>query len=402
MMDSDIAVIGAGPYGLAAAAHLRAANLEVTVFGRVMDFWKNHMPAGMLLRSPWDASHIADPNQVLTLDSYHAGRPVKRTSPISLETFIDYGTWFQRQVAPDLDPRQILRIERDNQGFRLLLDDGQSFRCGRVIIATGIGGFAYRPETFDHIPCDLASHSSCHTDFKRFAGKEVAVVGRGQSALESAALLNEAGAHVEVIVRASKVRWLHTREILRHPWNPFARLFFHPTDVGPALLTQISARPHWFQLLPHSLQPGFAYRCIRPAGAAWLTPRMNGVKIATGQNIICAGETGGQVLLRLEDGTERRFDHVLLATGYRVNIHQHRFFPRSLKDSIRTIDGYPDLDNGFESSVAGLHFLGAPAALSFGPLMRFVSGTGYSAMMLARHIAASARHMPRFGRVHAA
>jgi cation diffusion facilitator CzcD-associated flavoprotein CzcO len=383
---AHVVVIGAGPYGLAAAAHLKHAGIETVVFGSTMHFWKNHMPAGMLLRSPWSASHIGDPDGQLTLDRYHAEVGIQPAEPVSLERFLEYGVWFQRRVVPELDQRQIVQIEKQESGFRLSLNDGDSMCAARVVIATGIGSFAYRPSVFDRISPEFASHSSDHHDFKRFARQQIIVVGRGQSALESAALLSQVGAEVEVVVRASKVRWLHARDLLRHPSNPLKRVFFHPTDVGPPLLTQIAARPHWFKLLPRSLQPHFTYRCIRPAGAAWLQPRMNGVKITTGRNILAAESVGNCLKLRLDDGQERRVDHVLLATGYRVDILRHRFIAGALAKEIRCSNGHPELDRGFESSVPGLHFLGAPAALTFGPLMRFVSGTAYSAAALTRGI----------------
>jgi hypothetical protein len=54
--------------------------------------------------------------------------------------------------------------------------------------------------------------------------------------------------------------------------------------------------------------------------------------------------------------------------------------------SLRLVDGYPVLTAGFEASLPGLHFVGASAARSFGPLMRFVAGTGYAARALTRGI----------------
>ena len=66
----DVAVIGAGPYGLSAAAYLRSAGVETRIFGEPMAFWQKQMPAGMCLRSNWGASHIADPQSQLTLDEY--------------------------------------------------------------------------------------------------------------------------------------------------------------------------------------------------------------------------------------------------------------------------------------------------------------------------------------------
>src|SRR5262245_24020493 len=167
--DCQVAVIGAGPYGLAAAAHLQFANVNVTLFGRAMDFWQNHMPAGMLLRSPWEASHISDPLRCFTLDSYYAQRHIERAPHISLESFIQYGRWFQQLVAPDLDERYVVTIDKQPTRFRLLLDDGETCYAERVIIATGIGAFAHRPATFDRLPSDLVSHACVHCDFVRFS-----------------------------------------------------------------------------------------------------------------------------------------------------------------------------------------------------------------------------------------
>jgi hypothetical protein len=379
---------------LAAAAHLKAANVEVAFYGRAMEFWKNQMPAGMVLRSPWDASHISDPTRFFTLDSYHEKRGIEKSARVSRERFIEYGMWFQRLAAPGLDNRYIRRIDKEGTRFRLLLEDGASFYANRVIVATGIAPFAHRPVAFDHLPPDLVSHAYDHHDFTRFAGKRVAVVGGGQSGLECAALLSENGAEVELIIRAASVRWLHAREILRHPWNPFRTLLFHPTDVGPPLLTQVSARPDWFRLLPNALQGGFAYRCIRPAGAAWLRPRMGKVRITMKRSIDSATDTGGRLCLSLNDGTMRSFNHVVLATGYRVDILRYPFLPAKLTGQIQCTGGYPELNEGFECSIPGLHFLGAPAATSFGPLMRFVSGTAYSAAAVTRCVTGEAKRGP--------
>jgi hypothetical protein len=384
-MEAHVAIIGAGPYGLAAAAHLTAAHVETAVFGRAMEFWKNHMPAGMLLRSPWAASHISGPGG-LKLDDYYEEHGIERAEPISLERFVEYGRWFQRLAVPQLDTRQVLRVDKTHDGFCLWLDDEHAFKVKRVVIATGIALFAHRPDVFHGISPQLASHSADHRDLTRFAGKSVVVAGGGQSALESAALLSEAGAEVELIARTPFIRWLHRRELMRNSRNPFRRLLFHPTDVGPPLLTQISARPEWFKRIPAAWQPRFAHRCIRPAGAAWLRSRMGAVKITTGCSIISAQPVSDKIVITLDDASTRRVDHVLLATGYRIDISRYGFLAPELARTISCHGGYPDLAPGLESSVPGLHFLGAPAALSFGPLMRFVSGTAYAARALKRSV----------------
>ena len=181
--------------------------LELRVFGEPMDFWKSHMPEGMFLRSPWEASHISDPQAALTMDAFSRSLGEHIPTPIALERFVEYGLWFQRQAVPEVDRRKITRIERDSQGFRLTLNDGEQFRSRRVVIAGGIGSFARRPQPFEELPVELVTHVSDQRDVRRFVGKSVAIIGAGQSALESAALIHEAGGDVEVIVRAPGVHW---------------------------------------------------------------------------------------------------------------------------------------------------------------------------------------------------
>jgi len=247
----------------------------------------------------------------------------------------------------------------------------------------------YRPPEFDSLPGPYASHSCEQRDLRQFARTCVAVIGGGQSALESAALLHEAGAEVEVVVRQPQVHWL-TRSAKLHRLGPISRLLYHPSDVGPAGVSQLVARPNLFRRLPRRLQDRLGVLSIRPAGAAWLRPRLQGVPIRTGRSVIAAVRVGGRVTLKLDDATERCVDHVLLATGYRVDISRYSFLADGLLKSIRRIDGLPQLDAGFETSVAGLHFLGAPAAWSFGPLMRFVAGTSFAARALTLRIAGNA------------
>src|SRR5260370_39434836 len=186
MTASSVAIIGAGPYGLAVAAHLRAVGVSARVFGSPMAFWKDQMPRGMLLRSAWDASHIGDPMNTLSLNTYQAklGSPINR--PVPLERFIDYGMWFQQYAAPDLDPRHVARLERAGPGFTLDLDGGERVHADRAVIATGLAMFTRRPEQFDGLPADLASHSAEPRDLARFAGQSGMGGGSRPSAVETA------------------------------------------------------------------------------------------------------------------------------------------------------------------------------------------------------------------------
>jgi cation diffusion facilitator CzcD-associated flavoprotein CzcO len=385
----DVAVVGAGPYGLSVAAHLSAADgLDVRVFGPTMSFWWQQMPTGMLLRSPWEACHLSDPGRELTLDDYHAQCETPFSSPVPLSSFVEYGRWFQRAAFPEVDERTVREVERVGAGFRLELADGELLSADRVVVAAGIADFAWRPPEYAGLPASHVSHSVDHRDLSPFAGKRVAVVGGGQSALESAALLHEHGAEVEVLVRDPRVHWLIRR--WHHQIPVLSRLAYAPPDVGPAFVSWLVALPQIYRLMPRKLQDRLARRSIRAAGSAWLVPRLEDVPITMDSPVAEVARANGHVRLRLGDGATREVDHVLLATGYRVDVAKYPFLSPRLVDAISRVGGYPRLDHGFQTSVPGLHFVGAPAAWSMGPLMRFVAGADFAARSVARAILAAA------------
>ena len=374
----NVTVIGAGPYGLSAAAYLRAAGVEKRVFGETMSFWDQQMPAGMCLRSSWDASHIADPKSEFTLDAYRNQNGNHIGKPIPLERFVGYGQWFQRKAVPDLERRRVRSVDLDPRGFRVSLSDGEEYLSRRIVLAAGIGTFAVRPQVFEGIHRSLASHSTEQKDLSKFRGKRVAIIGGGQSALESAALLKEAGIESEVITRADHLNWVG-KHVKLHRLGPLSRLMYSKCDVGPAGISRLVAAPHLFRTLPRRFQDRTAYRAIRPAGAGWLQPRLTGVSITLGRKVVAATPTGSQLHLKLDDGSERIVDHALLATGFRVDVSRYGFLSPAILHHLETVNGYPVLQRGLESSVKGLHFLGKPASWSFGPLLCFVSGTEFAA-----------------------
>ena len=387
-MPVDATIVGAGPYGISAAAHLRTiAGLELRVFGEPMSFWDRNMPEGMFLRSNWTATQIANPSGTLSLEAYIAESKNHFSHPVPLDCFVQYGLWYQRRAVPDLDQRRIARIERDPAGFRLILADGEEFWSRRVIVAVGIASFAWRPPEFDHLPSVLASHTSEHKNLAKFAGKSVLVVGGGQSALESAALLHEGGAEAEVVSRSPKIHWLQgwASRTLHHGLGKFTnRLLYAPTDVGPAGISQLMARPDLLRHLPRWLQTKLWKRSVRPAGARWLFDRLQKVPIGLGVFVTSVAPGGNRVKVRLNNGQERTVDHILLGTGYHVDVSKYEFLSPEIRQAIRRVNGYPVLQQGLETSVPGLHILGAPAAWSFGPLMQFVSGTRYTSPALTR------------------
>ncbi len=396
MSTSSTAIIGAGPYGLAVAAHLRGAGISPRMFGSPMAFWKTQMPKGMLLRSAWTASHIGDSSGPLSLDAYEARLSNKLSRPLPLEDFVDYGMWVQRHVAPELDTRHVARLEAASPGFNLFLEDGERVHVDRVVLATGLAMFTNRPFQFRDIPQVLASHGSDHDDLSKFAGKHVMVVGSGQSALEYAAILHEAGADVELVARAPMLTWIRRRFDIA-ALGPIRPLLYPPSDVGPPGVNQLTRSPALFKCLPRSWQGKVAYRAIRPAGAGWLRERCKDIPMTLGVNVESAAPAQRRLHVTLSDGTHRVVDHALLCTGYRVDVRRYPFMDPALARALRTMSdapGYPVLDRGFETSVPGLHIVGAPAMESFGPLMRFVAGTGYAARAVTRRIAGAVRAAP--------
>jgi FAD-dependent urate hydroxylase len=386
--DCEVAIVGAGPYALSTAAFLREAGVEVRVFGKVMGFWET-MPQGMFLRSFRTASNIADPGRRLSIERYEDVVGRKIGSPVPLDEFISYGRWFQEQAVPDVDPRLAATVRRENGGFRLTLDDGELLSARRVIVAAGIAPFAWRPPEFDGLADGQVSHSSEHRLFDQFKDRRVVVVGGGQSALESAALLHEAGADVEVLVRSQTIRFLRGERLYASS-GVLRTLLYPPLGVGPPGLNMVMGTPRLYRLLPRAASAPLAYRTIRPAAAGWLRPRLADVKITMGRSVTSV-TANGSVRLNLRDGSERTADHVLLGTGYRVDVRRYGFLDSALAAAIRTDNGYPILSRFFESSVEGLYFLGAPAAASAGPGMRFVSHTGPAAAAVAQSVAGGRR-----------
>jgi cation diffusion facilitator CzcD-associated flavoprotein CzcO len=380
-----VVVIGAGPYGISVAAHLRSRGVPTLVFGKSMAFW-DRMPDGMFLKSVWSASSIADPQKLYTLDRYVATTGYQHQEPVPLPDFVEYGRWVQRNTVPDVDPAFVQSLARDGEQFRLELDDGRSVTAGTVVVATGIQSFAHLPAFAHDLPPSLASHTQDHKEFSKFAGKRVAVLGRGQSAVQTAAFLSEAGAtHVEVIARGPII-WIQRK--LYEKGGPTRRIFYTWSDVGPPGLNWIIQYPTVYYLLPDDLRAKIDQRATRPAGAKWLRDRVEGhVAVASGVEVAKARPHGDELELTLSDGTTRVVDHLFAGTGYRPDIDRLTFIDPVLREHVQRAGTLPLLDTSYQSSVPGLFFVGAIAAHNFGPLTRFVAGTGVAARHVSHRLA---------------
>ncbi|MDQ6835037.1 MAG: ATP-grasp domain-containing protein [Actinomycetota bacterium] len=383
--DTDVAVIGAGPYGLSIAAHLRAAGVAHAVLGQTMDSWQNHMPRGMYLKSEGFASNLSDPERVHSLERFCAetGREYGPIAvPISLETFTAYGQWFAERAAPGVRPDLVRHVMRCAGGFELTLDSGDGLRTRRIVVATGTRSFAFVPSELRGLPPGTVAHSYEQADVWDQVDYDLLVVGAGQSALEAAALARENGARVTLLARTTRLAWNSKpggqdrplRSQLRNPQSGLG-------EGAPQRL--FANHPLTFHHAPERLRRRYAYRFLGPAGAWWLRPRFEGqVPTMLGRSLVAAHaeNAGVRVLVRSERGVEEvRVGKILTATGYRPDVMRLAFLDASIRAKLAAVAGAPVLDRDFRSSVPDLYFVGYPAALSFGPLMRFVFGAEFVA-----------------------
>jgi hypothetical protein len=394
--DVPLAIVGAGPYGLALAAHLRARGVPHRIFGTPMGSWRSHMPEGMFLKSEGAASSIAEPGGRHTLERYCAEHGLEYGAvgvPVPLSTFVGYGLWFQRELVPDVEDRMVEEVAPRGGAFLLRLAGGETLRAGRVVIASGFQGYAHVPDALEGLPPELASHSSDHTSFGRFATRDVTVVGAGQSALETAALLHEAGACVRVLARGPDIVW---NTVPADGARPLRQRLRDPSSgLGNGLsLWCLEHLPDAFRRLPARQRIRLVKEVLGPAGAWWLRGRLEGeVALVTGATLTAAAPANGGVRLTVNrDGRAEEIatEHVIAGTGFRPEVARLPFLGPSTVARIRRIRGAPVLSSRFESTVPGLHFVGLAAALSFGPPCRFVVGARFAARRLSAHLAGRA------------
>jgi FAD-dependent urate hydroxylase len=393
----DLVVVGAGPYGLSIAAHAARAGLDLKVFGRPMAAWRDHMPPGMFLKSePW-ASNLSDPAGAHTLAAYARtqGLTARHGEPVPVRFFASYGLWFAGRAAPPVDERTVTSLRPCPGGFLLATQDGEAVLARTVALAVGVMPFIDVPEPLRHLPWELASHSSTHADLGRFRGKDVTVVGAGQAALETAALLAEQGTAVRVVARSGALDW----NTLPPPLDrPLARSVRHPhTGLGCGWKNWLYAEaPGLFRRLPAATRARVFTSALGPAGAWWLRERFEGaVEVRLGEHIAEASEERGRVRLGLTtaDGvrTSVETDHVIAATGFTPTLGRLAatgLLGGELHGALRTVSGSqgPEVSGVFESTCPGLFLAGLLSAPSFGPSMRFVYGSAHTAEHLVRGV----------------
>jgi hypothetical protein len=397
LSDLPVAIIGAGPFGLSVAAHLRSRGVPFRIFGTPMHRWQAQMPIGMFLKSEWDASSLSDPTGRYTLQQFCAeeGLPYG-DGPLPIDTFTRYALSFQRRLVPMVEDELVTALDRRQDGFDLRLATGEGISAKSVVIATGLSHAEYVPQELAQLPKQLLSHCSAHRDLGQFKGRDVVVVGAGQSALETAALLSEEQAKVNLLVRGSAIIWNETPS--PGPRSFWERMRRPASPLGAGLKTWFCANaPMLFYRLPQRSRLAIVrgdethQMVLGPAGAWWLRERvLNRVPVLLGQSLLGATTKDGKAILRVSgaDGRSRDLvtDHVIAATGYRFVASSLPFLSDPLLRDLRCVEQVPLLSPSFESSIPGLYFTGLASAYNFGSVMRFLCGSQYTAERICHDI----------------
>jgi thioredoxin reductase len=393
----DVAIIGAGAYGLSLAAHLHAAGVEFRIFGKTMGPWKTNMPPGMLLKShPW-ASCLYDPASSFTLQQFCFERGIAYHAslmPLPLETFVAYGEAFQARLVPEVEPKLLVGLEPAELGFRATFDDGESVIARRVVLAVGVHPFKYVPPMLRHLPAELLSHSGDYGPLDALAGKDVTVLGSGASATDLAGLLHEKGARVSLLARAAELPFStpprQERSLWRRAAHTLKPLVEPGSGIGSGWYLKICADAPWmFHALPERIRLQLVRTTLGPLGHSTMRERVVGkVPLFLGRHLESAELRGDKIHIQLaaRDGTKETLqtDHLIAATGYRTDLSRLAFLDRRLLASIRMVANTPILSSDYESSVRGLYVVGAASANSFGPVARFVCGAIHPSRRIAR------------------
>jgi cation diffusion facilitator CzcD-associated flavoprotein CzcO len=369
-----LVVIGAGPYGISTAASAIEAGIETVLVGRPLSFWTDHMPANMYLRSGPDW-HL-DAAQVHTFAAFlnERGIDAADVDPVPIAVFLDYARWFQQHKHVAVREDLVTGLHGNGDGsFLVVLDNGETLSAESVVAAPGVRYFQHRPEWSTSLPERLCSHTCELVRFDDFAGARVLIVGGRQSAYEWAALAGEHG--------AERVDIVHRHDVPR--FDRVSWKFVEP------YLEQTLAKPGWWRGLSPPEQDTIArkfWEVGRLTLEWWLAPRLQGERFTRrpGTSVVfAAAEESGVIRVRLSDGTELSVDRIVLATGYKAALGRVPYLAGVL-DRIEVADGFPVLDETFQTSLRGLYLPGFTGTRDFGPFFGFTRGCPVAAALVTR------------------
>jgi FAD-dependent urate hydroxylase len=380
-------IIGAGPFGLSLAAWAHYAGVDYLCLGTPMEFWRANMPRGMYLRSGSDW-HL-DPAGVHTLERFLAatGAPPTADAPLSRTQYLAYAQWLQDQrgiVAFDARATRVIPPTDGTGLFRVRPDNGRTVEAQHIVVALGFGRFSHVPaELLAFVPPRCSAHTSDFVDFDHVAGKRCLIVGGRQSAFEWAALMHEAGAAAIDIVH-------------RHPSPAFAAADW--SWVTPLIAT-MRANPGWYRRLTDEERRATDHRLWaegRLKVEPWLAPRLatDTVRVRPGCSLAtCNERSDGALEIGLSTGDLLPADFVVFATGYKVQIQRIPFLSALVTSgALRTRNGFPELDEHFQTSIPNLFITSMPATQDFGPFLAFTGSACVSAALIGDVIASSPRH----------
>ena len=379
MTDTALLVIGAGPYALSAAALAHERGIKTVTVGRPMGFWREHMPEEMLLRSgaDWHLDAAAE----ATFEAYceEQGLQARDVDPIPLRLFLDYADWFTRRKGLAVRDERVAALTRSEGRFEATLESGERIAADAVLAAPGVAHYAHVPDWAAALPAERCTHTCETVSFDRFAGARVLIVGGRQSAYEWAALIGEHG--------AASIDVVHRHELPR-----FARVSWRFADVH---VERTVAVPGYWRNLPQAEQDAIARRFWEVGRLTleyWLTPRLEAGAVTRRPGVEVtdvAEDRGGTLRVTLSDATRLAVDAVVLACGYRANLARVPYL-KSVIDEVALVDGFPALDEHFQTTVPGLYVTGFSATRDFGPFFGFVKGAPAAATLTVRDLLARA------------
>lgn len=398
MTSIDTVIVGAGPYGLSIAAHLKEAGIPYKVFGTPMESWRTFMPVGMVLKSEQFASNLWDPKRKYTLKKYCElkGIPYQaHGKPLANSLFLEYANWFKENAVGETTDVKVTHVaqgsKRYSDGFTVKLANGETVECRQVILATGHMAFQQIPTEFSSLKAPQFYHAALLHQLDEFKGRDVTIIGAGQSALETAALMNEAGARVRILVRQPELVWNPPSTDVNR--STFEKMLKPEAGLGAGWrIVAICELPRVFRFLfPAEKRHRFVAKSWGPSGAAWLKNRvLDKVEIQKGTKVLSTSMVDGRVLLKTESldasKSEIMTDHVIAGTGYKVDLDRVAYIDADLKKKIAREGNAPALDSRFETSVPGLFIVGIASSPTFGPVMRFMFGAKHAGPILVRRL----------------
>lgn len=375
-MNTELLVIGAGPYALSTAALARDRGIDTVILGRPMGFWLENMPEEMFLRSGPDW-HL-DASGTETFENYLDGRQIRpeEVDPIPIGVFLDYAEWFSKRKGLEVREEYVSKLEKPNGRFEATLENGERIVADAVVAAPGIRHYASSPEWAESVPDGRSTHTCDLIDFDDLAGARVMIIGGRQSAYEWAALMLEHG--------AERIDLVHRHEIPR-----FERVSWRFVD---AHVERTLTVPGYWRNLPAREQDAVARRFWEVGRLTlehWLTPRLESPRINRMPGIQVVEAQGGRdqqpLEVTLSDTTRLAVDHIVFACGYSADLHKVPYL-RDVIGRVDIDDGFPVLDESMQTSLPGLYITGFSATKDFGPFFGFVKAAPAAATLIVRDL----------------